>query len=35
MRSLMDITDLTVEELDELLKTACDISENPDKYAQK
>lgn len=33
MRSLIDITDLSVEELDALLKTACDISEHPDKYA--
>ena len=33
MRSLIDITDFTVEELDELLKTACDISEFPEKYA--
>lgn len=34
MRSLIDITDFSVEEVDSLLKTACDISENPDKYAQ-
>lgn len=34
MRSVIDITDLSVEELDELLKTACDISEHPEKYAQ-
>ncbi len=34
MRSLIDITDFSVEELDELLKTACDISENPEKYAE-
>ncbi len=33
MRSLIDITDFSVEELDQLLKTACDISEHPDKYA--
>ena len=33
MRSLIDIVDFSVEELDELLKTACDISENPQKYA--
>ena len=33
MRSLIDIVDFSVEELDQLLKTACDISENPDKYA--
>lgn len=33
MRSLIDITDFSVEELDELLNTACDISEHPEKYA--
>ncbi len=33
MRSLIDITDFSVEELDELLHVACDISENPEKYA--
>ncbi len=33
MRSLIDITDFSVEELDALLKTACDISEHPEKYA--
>ena len=33
MRSLINITDFSVKELDELLKTACDISEHPDKYA--
>lgn len=33
-RSLIDITEFSVEEIDELLRTACDISENPDKYAQ-
>ena len=33
MRSLIDILDLSVEELDELIATACDIIENPDKYA--
>ena len=33
MRSLIDIVDFSVEELDELLKTACDISEHPEKYA--
>lgn len=32
MRSLIDIVDFSVEELDELLKTACDISEHPEKY---
>jgi len=33
MRSLIDIVDFSVEELDELLRVACDISENPAKYA--
>lgn len=33
-RSLIDITEFTVEEIDGLLKTACDISENPKKYAE-
>ena len=32
MRSLIDIVDFSVEELNELLVTACDISENPEKY---
>ena len=32
MRSLIDITDFSVEELDELLQIACDISEHPEKY---
>ena len=34
MRSLIDIVDFSVAELDELLKTACDISEHPEKYAE-
>ena len=33
MRSLIDITDFSVEEVNELLNTACDIVENPGKYA--
>ena len=33
MRSLIDILDLTVEEIDQMIATACDIIENPDKYA--
>lgn len=33
MRSLIDITDFSVAELDELLNKACDISEHPEKYA--
>jgi len=34
MRSLIDITDFSVEELSQLLDTACDISEHPEKYAE-
>ena len=33
-RSLIDITEFSVEEIDGLLKTACDISENPGKYSE-
>ena len=33
MRSLIDILDLSVDELDDLIATACDIIENPAKYA--
>ena len=33
MRSLIDITDFSVEELNKLMETACDISEHPEKYA--
>ena len=33
MRSLIDIVDFSVEELQELLQVACDISEHPEKYA--
>lgn len=32
MRNLIDITDLTIQEIDELIATACDIIANPDKY---
>ena len=32
MRNLIDITDLTVQKIDELIATACDIIANPDKY---
>lgn len=35
MRSLIDILELSVEELDELLATADDIIENPQKYSEK
>ena len=34
MRSLIDITDFSVAELAQLLDTACDISEHPEKYAE-
>jgi len=35
MRSLIDIKELTVEEIDELIDTAQDIIANPGKYAHK
>ena len=35
MRSVIDIVDLSVEELDGLIETANDIIENPSKYAEK
>ena len=35
MRSLINILDLSVEEIDELIATACDIIADPDKYAEK
>ena len=34
-RSVIDIIDLTIEEIDSLIKTAIDISEHPDAYAEK
>lgn len=34
MRSLMDILDLSVDEIDELIETAKDIIDNPWKYSQ-
>ena len=34
MKSLIDIVDFSVEELQQLLDTACDIIDNPDKYAE-
>ncbi len=34
MRSVIDIVDLTTEELDELINTAVDIIDNPEKYAE-
>ena len=33
MRSVIDILDLSTEELDSLVATACDIIDNPQKYA--
>ena len=35
MRSLIDILELSVEEIDELVEVAEDIIANPDKYAEK
>lgn len=35
MRSLINILDLSVEEIDELIKIACDIIDHPDKYSDK
>lgn len=34
MRCVLNILDLSVEEIDELIKTACDIMDNPDKYKE-
>ena len=34
MRSLIDIVDFTLEEVDQLIATACDIDQNPRKYAE-
>jgi len=34
MRSVIDVSDLTLDELDALIKTACDIIENPKKYSE-
>ena len=35
MRSLIDILELSTEELEELINTADDIIANPEKYAHK
>ncbi len=35
MKNLIDIKDLSVEEIDELIKTAEDIIKNQDKYSKK
>lgn len=34
MRSLIDITDFSLKELDGLMRTACDISEHPERYRE-
>ncbi len=35
MKSVIDILDLSTDEIEELISVACDIIENPDKYAEK
>ncbi len=35
MRSVISILDLSVEEIDQLIATACDIIDNPEKYREK
>lgn len=35
MKSLIDILDLSIDELDELIKIGMDVAENPSKYAEK
>lgn len=35
MRSLIDIIDLTPEEIDSMIEVACDIIDNPQKYAER
>lgn len=35
MRSLINILDLSAEEIDRLIKTACDITGNPGKYSDR
>jgi len=34
MRSIIDVRDLSVEEIDELIRIACDIIESPAKYSE-
>ncbi len=34
MRSLIDIIDLTPQEIDDMISTACDIIDNPQKYSE-
>ncbi|MBQ4129370.1 MAG: aspartate carbamoyltransferase [Ruminococcus sp.] len=35
MKSLIDIIDLTPQEIDQMIETACDIIDNPKKYSEK
>ena len=35
MKHLIDIRDLSVEELDSIMDTAIDIKNNPEKYSEK
>ena len=35
MRNLIDIKDLSVQDIDELIKVAKDIMQHPDKYSEK
>ncbi len=35
VRNILDVVDLTVEEIDELIKSACDIIEHPAAYADR
>ena len=35
MKSIIDTLDLSVEELNDLIKTAEDIIDNPEKYSEK
>lgn len=35
MKHLIDITDLNVQEIDDLIKTANDIMKNKEKYSEK
>ena len=34
MRNLIDILDLSIEEIDEMIEVANDIIDNPDKYRE-
>ena len=35
MRSIIDVRDLTVDEINELIRLACDIIDHPEKYSEK